>query len=293
MKAWRVLSGVIVLSDKHKSNRPSSQIEYVVSNLAEKIIRYRGSWWPLNVHTATTGFRIQSLIGDKWSNKKSFHTWKPGTGTICSNPFVLRCQLFYYHEEPIPPTNGRFKDRVVWSGDVLRRDVSITLQGVQPSFNGTYICQVRNPPDVHGSSGEIRLRVVDKGEAENVKPDAGVEFHHSPTVRAALYFVPDLFPPLWLMLALAPSSYPLGDQHPGGGSRGRLWSGPDHSCDSCGSEVVQEQANGERHRAALKGADGVVRGCSSSAALGWSVIDCWCGRRCFPALRCVVAVLEP
>ncbi|XP_029030331.1 myelin protein zero-like protein 2b [Betta splendens] len=70
--------------------------------------------------------------------------------------------VFYYQEEPLPPTDGRFKGRVLWSGNVLKRDVSITLQDVQPTFNGTYICQVRNRPDVHGSSGETVLRVVDK-----------------------------------------------------------------------------------------------------------------------------------
>lgn len=63
----------------------------------------------------------------------------------------------------MPPIKGQFKDRVAWSGDVLKRDASITLQQVQPTFNGTYICRVTNRPDVHGNSGEIVLKVVDKG----------------------------------------------------------------------------------------------------------------------------------
>lgn len=70
--------------------------------------------------------------------------------------------LFYYHEVPYPPDVGRFKDHVEWSGDISRKDASITLNRVPPTFNGTYICQVRNRPDVHGSNGEIFLRVVDK-----------------------------------------------------------------------------------------------------------------------------------
>ncbi|XP_074466740.1 myelin protein zero-like protein 2b [Sebastes fasciatus] len=70
--------------------------------------------------------------------------------------------VFYYQGEPFPPTEGRFKGRAVWSGDIMRRDVSITLHEVPPTFNGTYSCQVRNRPDVHGSSGEIVLRVVNK-----------------------------------------------------------------------------------------------------------------------------------
>lgn len=70
--------------------------------------------------------------------------------------------VFYYDTAPYPPSVGRFKGHVVWSGDVLRKDASITLQDVPPTFNGTYICQVRNPPDVHGSNGEILLKVVNK-----------------------------------------------------------------------------------------------------------------------------------
>ncbi|KAM7397796.1 hypothetical protein PAMA_005901 [Pampus argenteus] len=70
--------------------------------------------------------------------------------------------VFYYQEVPYPTQQGRFKGRAVWSGDVSRQDVSITLHEVQPNFNGTYICQVRNLPDVHGNNGEIILRVVDK-----------------------------------------------------------------------------------------------------------------------------------
>jgi len=58
---------------------------------------------------------------------------------------------------------GRFKGHAVWSGDIMRQDVSITLHEVPPTFNGTYSCQVRNPPDVHGSNAEIILKVVDKG----------------------------------------------------------------------------------------------------------------------------------
>lgn len=70
--------------------------------------------------------------------------------------------VFYYDREPYPPDEGRFKGHVVWSGDVSRKDASITLQEVPPTFNGTYICQVRNRPDVHGSNGEIVLKVVNK-----------------------------------------------------------------------------------------------------------------------------------
>ncbi|XP_067294576.1 myelin protein zero-like protein 2b [Pseudorasbora parva] len=70
--------------------------------------------------------------------------------------------FFHYQIAAYPPTEGLFKDHAVWSGDVMKGDASITLQNVQFSFNGTYSCQVRNPPDIQGFSGEISLRVVQK-----------------------------------------------------------------------------------------------------------------------------------
>lgn len=70
--------------------------------------------------------------------------------------------VFYYQEVPYPPQSGRFKGHAVWSGDITNRDASITLHEVPPTFNGTYICQVRNRPDVHGVNGEINLKVVNK-----------------------------------------------------------------------------------------------------------------------------------
>lgn len=82
---------------------------------------------------------------------------------INSSVFRIVWQVFYYQDVPYPPTEGRFKGHAVWSGDIMKRDVSITLHEVPPTFNGTYICQVRNPPDVHGSNGEIILKVVNKG----------------------------------------------------------------------------------------------------------------------------------
>lgn len=68
--------------------------------------------------------------------------------------------LFHYQQKPYPPTDGTFRKRVVWAGDIMGRDASIILRQVKFSYNGTYICQVKNPPDVHGTVGEIRLRVV-------------------------------------------------------------------------------------------------------------------------------------
>lgn len=49
-------------------------------------------------------------------------------------------------------------------GDINKRDVSIQLYPAQFSDNGTFFCDVRNPPDVTGTSARMELRVVLKGE---------------------------------------------------------------------------------------------------------------------------------
>lgn len=67
--------------------------------------------------------------------------------------------------DPFKPMSGRFKDRVGWDGNPERYDVSIHLWKLQFDDNGTYTCQVKNPPDVDGLVGEIRLSVVQTGRS--------------------------------------------------------------------------------------------------------------------------------
>ncbi|XP_043936822.1 myelin protein zero-like protein 2 [Protopterus annectens] len=70
--------------------------------------------------------------------------------------------VLYYNNEPYPPVSGRFKGRVIWSGNLAGKDASITIRDLQHTDNGTFTCQVQNPPDVHGIVGEVKLSVVDK-----------------------------------------------------------------------------------------------------------------------------------
>ncbi|XP_016416082.1 myelin protein zero-like protein 2 isoform X1 [Sinocyclocheilus rhinocerous] len=70
--------------------------------------------------------------------------------------------IFHYQKSEFPPKTGMFKGHAVWSGDIMKGDASITLQNVQLRFNGTYSCQVKNPPDIQGFVGEISLRVIEK-----------------------------------------------------------------------------------------------------------------------------------
>ncbi|KAI7813009.1 myelin protein zero-like protein 2b [Triplophysa rosa] len=72
-------------------------------------------------------------------------------------------EWFFHHQgKAYPPTTGLFKDHAVWSGDVMKGDASITLQNVQFTFNGTFSCHVRNPPDIQSFAGKISFKVVQK-----------------------------------------------------------------------------------------------------------------------------------
>ncbi|KAM6295656.1 myelin protein zero-like protein 2 [Aegotheles albertisi] len=70
--------------------------------------------------------------------------------------------VFYFLKEPYKLQAGRFKERVTWDGNIERNDVSIVIWNLQPTDNGTFTCQVMNPPDFYGAIGEVRLRVVQK-----------------------------------------------------------------------------------------------------------------------------------
>ncbi|KAM4860404.1 myelin protein zero-like protein 1 isoform 1-T1 [Thomomys bottae] len=55
-----------------------------------------------------------------------------------------------------------FKDRISWAGDLDKKDASINIENMQFIHNGTYICDVKNPPDIVVQPGHIRLYVVEK-----------------------------------------------------------------------------------------------------------------------------------
>lgn len=55
---------------------------------------------------------------------------------------------------------NRFGDRVVFSGNLNKNDLSITLSDVQLEDEGIYNCYVNNPPDRILGHGVIRFSVV-------------------------------------------------------------------------------------------------------------------------------------
>ena len=60
-----------------------------------------------------------------------------------------------------------FKDRLQFIGDLNKKDASIQLLNARFSDNGTYFCDVKNPPDVAGAPGRTELRVVARGDSES------------------------------------------------------------------------------------------------------------------------------
>ncbi|TNN22566.1 Myelin protein P0 [Liparis tanakae] len=77
----------------------------------------------------------------------------------------LQSAIYYQSNGKGFPGQDEFKDRVQFIGDINKRDVSIQLNPAQFSDNGTFFCDVKNPPDVRGTPARTELRVVLKGEA--------------------------------------------------------------------------------------------------------------------------------
>ncbi|XP_051896026.1 myelin protein zero-like protein 2 isoform X2 [Pristis pectinata] len=103
-------------------------------------------------HRLKCSFQSSSPVGKRTTVTWSFRPDNGGTEEV----------VMYYHEQPYPASGGRFKGRVVWSGNIWSKDVSITITDLRFSDNGTFLCAVLNPPDVDLVIGEVKLSVVHK-----------------------------------------------------------------------------------------------------------------------------------
>lgn len=56
--------------------------------------------------------------------------------------------------------SSRFGDRVVFTGNLEKNDLSITISDVQLTDEGIYNCYVRNPPDRIQGHGVIQFLVL-------------------------------------------------------------------------------------------------------------------------------------
>ncbi|XP_068096973.1 LOW QUALITY PROTEIN: sodium channel subunit beta-2 [Hyperolius riggenbachi] len=54
----------------------------------------------------------------------------------------------------------RFQNRVEFTGNPIKNDLSVTIHNVQLQDEGEYHCYVLNPPDRHKGTGRIRLLVL-------------------------------------------------------------------------------------------------------------------------------------
>ncbi|XP_042296062.1 myelin protein P0 [Sceloporus undulatus] len=64
---------------------------------------------------------------------------------------------------------GMFKERIEWTGNPRWKDGSIVIHDLEYTDNGTFTCDVKNPPDIVGKTSQVTLYVF-----ENVPTRYGV-----------------------------------------------------------------------------------------------------------------------
>uniref|UniRef100_A0A7M4DV79 Myelin protein zero like 2 n=1 Tax=Crocodylus porosus TaxID=8502 RepID=A0A7M4DV79_CROPO len=127
------------------------------------LLRATGRLSAVEIHTSRGE---EALNGTNIRLKCTFSTFSP-IGPQLTVTWNFRPEdkgsdesVFFYQGQPYPLLTGRFKDRVTWDGNIHKNDASIVIWNLKPTDNGTFTCQVKNPPDVSGTIGEIRLSVV-------------------------------------------------------------------------------------------------------------------------------------
>ncbi|KAB0393462.1 hypothetical protein E2I00_002926, partial [Balaenoptera physalus] len=71
--------------------------------------------------------------------------------------------IFHYAKgQPYIDEVGTFKERIQWVGDPLWKDGSIVIHNLDYSDNGTFTCDVKNPPDIVGKTSQVTLYVFEK-----------------------------------------------------------------------------------------------------------------------------------
>ncbi|GAA6096479.1 myelin protein zero-like 1 like [Tachysurus ichikawai] len=78
--------------------------------------------------------------------------------------------IFHYAGGKEFPDSTQFKSRVEWAGDLNKKDGSIRISKMHFNDNGTYACDVKNPPDIAGKPSSTKLRVVKKESLPQTSP---------------------------------------------------------------------------------------------------------------------------
>ncbi|XP_037543174.1 myelin protein zero-like 1 like [Nematolebias whitei] len=100
-------------------------------------------------------FKSSAVVSTWTSVTWSFQSSQPDH-QFSKAPYVI----YHFSNGKGFPGEHEFKDRVQFIGDINKKDVSIQLNPAQFSDNGTFFCDVKNPPDVKGTQARTELRVV-------------------------------------------------------------------------------------------------------------------------------------
>ncbi|KAM9005404.1 LOW QUALITY PROTEIN: myelin protein P0 [Sarcophilus harrisii] len=99
-----------------------------------------------------------SFWSSEWISEDISFTWRyqPEGGRDAIS-------IFHYAKgQPYIDEVGAFKERIQWVGDPRWKDGSIVIHNLDYSDNGTFTCDVKNPPDIVGKTSQVTLYVFDK-----------------------------------------------------------------------------------------------------------------------------------
>uniref|UniRef100_A0A8C0U808 Myelin protein zero like 3 n=1 Tax=Cyanistes caeruleus TaxID=156563 RepID=A0A8C0U808_CYACU len=117
-----------------------------------------------------TSPKVRAFVGEQVLLKCSFKSSSPITESLLVDWTYRPLSgghmepIFHYQSVPHPTTAGKFKDRISWVGNVANGDASIAIQSPELSDNGTFICSVKNPPDVYHNIPQTLLLVTERGK---------------------------------------------------------------------------------------------------------------------------------
>ncbi|KAM4885534.1 myelin protein zero-like protein 3 [Sylvia borin] len=113
--------------------------------------------------------KVRAFVGEQALLKCSFKSSSPITESLLVD-WTYRPHsggrmetVFHYQSIPHPTTAGKFRDRISWVGNVANGDASIVIHSPELSDNGTFICSVKNPPDVYHNIPQTELVVTERG----------------------------------------------------------------------------------------------------------------------------------
>ncbi|XP_010007193.1 PREDICTED: myelin protein zero-like protein 3 [Chaetura pelagica] len=143
--------------------------------------------------------KVQAVVGEQVALKCTFKssspisdrltvdwTYRPPSG----GPMET---IFHYQSVPYSTAVGKFKDRISWIGNVAQGDASIALQSPVMSDNGTFICSVKNPPDVYHNIPQTTLTVMERGFSFQLT---------STTLLALSVFIPSIIVAVLLLVRM-------------------------------------------------------------------------------------------